>query len=88
MSVRREPYMISIGENACMWIAGNAVLMATQDVAVAERRHVGVDAALHADLGGAAFDRLLYLHQQRLDRHVVGVGLPALAAIGRAVFFL
>ena len=53
-----------------------------QDVPIRERRHVGIDAALHADLGGAAVDGLLHLGQDGLDRLVVGVGLPALALEG------
>ena len=50
-----------------MWICGIAGLDGDQQVAVAEGVHLRVDAALHADLGGAAVDGVLHLGE-----HVVG----------------
>ena len=50
-----------------------------EQVAVLKRRHVGVDPALHADLGRAASDRVGQLGQDGLVGMVVGVRLPSLA---------
>ena len=50
-----------------------------EQVAVLERRHVGIDAALHADFGGAAGPGVGHLFDDRLVRMVVRVGFPALA---------
>jgi hypothetical protein len=50
-----------------------------EHVPIRERVHVGVDAALHADLGGAAGDRFLDLAEDHVHAVRVRVGLPALA---------
>src|SRR5262249_33557065 len=50
-----------------------------EDVPVGERIHVGVDATLHADFGGAARDRLVHLGEHDVHPVRVGVLLPALA---------
>ena len=49
-----------------------------EQVAILERRHIGVDAALHANLGGAARDGIGHFRENRLVGMVVGVGFPLL----------
>src|SRR5439155_9471488 len=53
-----------------------------QDVPVGEGVHVGVDAPLHAHLGGAAADRFLHLAEHEVQAVGVSVGLPALPLEG------
>ena len=62
-----------------MCIAGKAGLHHVEQVAVLKRRHVGIDAALHADLGGAPGPRVSHFLEDGLVGMVIGVGLPALA---------
>ena len=79
MRVRRAPYIISIGENAWMWISREMRLNRDQQIAILEGRHVGIDAALHADFGGSARDRIGDLRDDGVVGMVVGIGFPFLA---------
>ena len=62
-----------------MCICGKGALHRIEQVAILERGHVGVDAALHADLGRSARDRVGHFAHDRFVGMIVGVGLPALA---------
>ena len=61
-------------------MSGKCAFDRDQQIAVFEGRHVGIDAALHADFGSAARDRVRHLGENLLVRMVICVGLPASGA--------
>ena len=69
----------SIGLNACTCIPGTRAFTARTISAYAVPGRLGVDAALHADLGGAGGPRLLGPVGDLVDRQRVGVGVRARA---------
>jgi hypothetical protein len=58
---------------------GEMRLNRDQEIAILEGRHVGVDAALHADFGCSARDRIGDLRDDGVVGMVVGIGFPFLA---------
>ena len=75
--VRLEPLTISIGENACTCICGHPALHRRSQVEVRRARQLGVDAALHAHLGGAEVPRLLGPVGDLVEGERVRVGVGA-----------
>ena len=73
--VRAVPLTISIGENAWTCISGTRCFTARDQVEVRRRRQLGVDAALHADLGRAEVPRLLGAVGDLVEGQRVGVGV-------------
>ena len=57
--MRLDPFTISIGENACTCMSGTRFFTAAARSKYARAGKLGVDAPLHADLGGAELPRLL-----------------------------
>ena len=75
--MRLEPLTISIGENACTCISGTRCLHRGGEVEVRRAGQLGVDAALHADLGGAELPGLLGPVGDLVEGERVGVGVGA-----------
>ena len=70
----------SIGEYACRWTSRRHLLGQPQPALVVLERPVGMDARLHADLGGAELDGLLHAAHELVAVVLVGVGRAAALA--------
>ena len=77
MPVREAPFMTSIGEKACTCMPGVRPLDLGREVEVRGAGQVGVDAALHAHLGGAGLPGLLRPVRHLGQGQGVGIGVGA-----------
>ena len=75
--VRTVPFITSIGEKACTCICGTRCFTARTRSAIRRTRQIRVDAALHADLGGADHPGLLGAGADLVHRQRVGVRVRA-----------